>query len=120
MRAAALSYEYVRQRVQVPNLAHEIVTRQRGMPDSQRSINLQGFLVGEHAGSWDCGACMALRCWPSSQQVARGWVGAGNAWTNARIENMGAIDFWWSHSLISDVRARLGSCSGALSHVYFA
>ena len=51
MRAAALSYEYVRQRVQVPNLAYEIVTRQRGMPNSQRSINLQGFLVGEHAGS---------------------------------------------------------------------
>ena len=44
MQGAALSC--VRQRVQVPNLAYEIVTRQRGMPD--RNINLQGFLVGEH------------------------------------------------------------------------
>lgn len=34
---------------QVPNLAYEIVMRQRGMPDNQRlsPINLQGFLVGE-------------------------------------------------------------------------
>lgn len=49
---------------QVPNLAYEIVTRQRGMPDSQRSINLQGFLVGEH--NFPKVACMA-----ASPQVVR-------------------------------------------------
>ena len=32
--------------VQVPNLAYEIVQRQRGMRDSKRLMNLQGFLVG--------------------------------------------------------------------------
>lgn len=31
---------------QVPNLAYEIVQRHRGVRDSKRLINLQGFLVG--------------------------------------------------------------------------
>lgn len=27
---------------------------------------------------------------------------AGNAWTDAGFDNEGAIDFWWTHALISD------------------
>ena len=31
-----------------------------------------------------------------------GCVPTGNAWTDARYDNEGAVDFWWSHALISD------------------
>ena len=27
---------------------------------------------------------------------------AGNAWTDAGFDNQGAVDFWWTHALISD------------------
>ena len=27
---------------------------------------------------------------------------AGNAWTDASFDNEGAVDFWWTHALISD------------------
>lgn len=27
---------------------------------------------------------------------------AGNAWTDAGYDNQGAVDFWWTHALISD------------------
>ena len=27
---------------------------------------------------------------------------AGNAWTDAGFDNEGAVDFWWTHALISD------------------
>ena len=27
---------------------------------------------------------------------------AGNAWTHPRIDNKGAVDFWWAHAIISD------------------
>lgn len=38
---------------------------------------------------------------------------AGNAWTAAGFDNEGAVDFWWTHALISDeVRnSLLHSCS---------
>lgn len=29
-------------------------------------------------------------------------VPAGNAWTDAGFDNEGAVDFWWTHALISD------------------
>ena len=28
--------------------------------------------------------------------------GAGNAWTSTAVDNKGAVDFWWSHAIISD------------------
>ena len=27
---------------------------------------------------------------------------AGNAWTDPAYDNQGAVDFWWTHALISD------------------
>lgn len=37
----------------------------------------------------------------------------GNAWTDAGFDNEGAVDFWWTHALISDaVRdSLLNSCN---------
>jgi len=29
-------------------------------------------------------------------------VCVGNAWTDAGFDNEGAVDFWWTHALISD------------------
>ncbi len=29
-------------------------------------------------------------------------LSAGNAWTDAGFDNEGAVDFWWTHALISD------------------
>ncbi|KAG2431440.1 hypothetical protein HXX76_009455 [Chlamydomonas incerta] len=30
----------------------------------------------------------------------------GNPWTDAAIDNLGAVDFWWSHALVSDQTAQ--------------
>ncbi|EFJ47842.1 hypothetical protein VOLCADRAFT_74841 [Volvox carteri f. nagariensis] len=30
----------------------------------------------------------------------------GNPWTDAAIDNMGAVDYWWTHALISDQTAQ--------------
>ncbi|GLI60132.1 hypothetical protein VaNZ11_002203 [Volvox africanus] len=30
----------------------------------------------------------------------------GNPWTDAAIDNMGAIDYWWTHALVSDQTAQ--------------
>jgi len=49
-------------------------------------------------------------------------VCVGNAWTDAGFDNEGAVDFWWTHALISDeVRdSLLRSCNfsgvGPLQH----
>ncbi len=42
----------------------------------------------------------------SSARAERRGCRAGNAWTDAAVDNGGAVDFWWSHAMISDVRAR--------------
>jgi serine carboxypeptidase-like clade 2 len=26
----------------------------------------------------------------------------GNPWTDAAVDNRGAVDYWWAHALISD------------------
>jgi len=42
----------------------------------------------------------------SSARAERRGCRAGNAWTDAAVDNGGAVDFWWSHAMISDVRPR--------------
>ncbi|KAL6748591.1 serine carboxypeptidase-domain-containing protein [Haematococcus lacustris] len=42
--------------------------------------------------------------------LEEGWLplkglAVGNAWTDAAVDNLGAVDFWWSHALVSDSSA---------------
>lgn len=30
------------------------------------------------------------------------WLQVGNAWTDATVDNFGAIFYWWTHALVSD------------------
>jgi hypothetical protein len=54
------------------------------------------------AGSDPAGAPRPRR----SARAERRGCRAGNAWTDAAVDNGGAVDFWWSHAMISDVRPR--------------
>lgn len=33
-------------------------------------------------------------------------IAVGNPWTDAATDNLGAVDFWWAHALISDTSAQ--------------
>lgn len=41
---------------------------------------------------------------PSEQLNLKGFL-VGNPWTDTAIDNLGAVDFWWHHALISDETA---------------
>ena len=41
-------------------------------------------------------------CLVNLQNVVLFNATAGNAWTDAGFDNEGAVDFWWTHALISD------------------
>jgi hypothetical protein len=49
-------------------------------------------------------------CW-TKVNAFQGFM-VGNAWTDATIDNRGAVDFWHAHALISDAThsAIAGSC----------
>lgn len=48
----------------------------------------------------------AERCFQSRQLLSfkKGiiWLQVGNAWTDATVDNFGAIFYWWTHALVSD------------------
>lgn len=32
----------------------------------------------------------------------KSWLQVGNAWTDAAVDNFGAVFYWWTHALVSD------------------
>ncbi|WIA18548.1 hypothetical protein OEZ85_009991 [Tetradesmus obliquus] len=83
----------------VPNLAWEIVLGNRRAREAE-----QGAAAAAAAGASSAAAAAAAAAGVSP---GKGFINlkgffVGNAWTDAAIDNEGALDFWYSHAMIGE------------------